>query len=204
MGCLAGEDGDETVHLAVDLDGLDDLAAVSLETAIEIVEPDTRRNARGPIEELAGPPLADGVETLLFPPGDKVVALVENHAPHGGNLVGRILQIGVHGEDDLALRGLEPAKERGRLAVIAGETDGPDGGKLLPELSDDVPRTVGRTVVDEDNFVGKAVVAGHAVDPRGEFGQRLLLVVERNDDRNIGITHGRKCARDRTWRDCAW
>ena len=38
---LAGEDGDETVHLAVDLDGLDDLAAVSLETAIEIVEPDT-------------------------------------------------------------------------------------------------------------------------------------------------------------------
>ena len=65
---LFGQERNEAVHLAVDLDGLHHLAAVGFQPAVEIVEPDARRGPGRPVEELAGPAFADGVVAALFHP----------------------------------------------------------------------------------------------------------------------------------------
>ena len=59
---LPGEHRNEAVHLAVNLDRLDDLRPVGLQAAVEVVEADTRGGAGRPVEELAGPSLAHGVD----------------------------------------------------------------------------------------------------------------------------------------------
>ena len=182
---LLGKNRNETVHLPVDLDRLHDLAPIGLQPAVEVVEPDARDAAGRPVEELARPPLADRVAAFLFPPRDQVVALLEDHAPQGGDLVGRILQVGVHREDHLAFGCGKPAVEGRRLAVVAREADGPDGGVLRLQALDGRPRVVRRAVVDHHDLIGQPFAAGHAVDPRRQFGERLGLVVERHDDRYV-------------------
>ena len=186
---LLGQERNEAVHLAVDLDGLHHLAAVGFQPAVEIVEPDARRGPGRPIEEFAGPAFADRVVAFLFPPRDQIVALFEDHAAQFGDFVGRILQVGVHRNDDLAFRSRESAVEGRGLAVVARETDAPDGRILRLEPFDLLPRAVRRTVVDQNKLVRKPVFAHHAVDPCRQFGQGLRLVVERHDDRYIQFIH---------------
>ncbi len=89
-----------------------------------------------PVEEFAGPAFADRVVAFLFPPRDQVVALFEDHAAQLGNLVGRILQVGIHRDDDLAFGCRETAVQGCRLAVVARETDAPDGRILRLEPFD--------------------------------------------------------------------
>ena len=182
---LLGQDRDVAVHLAVDFDRLDHLAAVGFQSAVEVVEFDARDGARRPVEEFAGPAFADRVVTFEFPSRNHVVALFEDHAAHVGNFVGRVLQVGVHREDHVAFGGGESAVECGRLAVVAGEPDRPQGAIVFFEAFERLPRAVGRAVVDEDDFVREAVFACYAVDPGRQFGERLLLVVERHDHRDV-------------------
>ncbi len=139
---LLRQNRNETVHLAVDLDRLDDLAAVGLQPAVEIVEFDAGDPARRPVEEFARPAFADRVAALLLPAGYQVVPFFEDHAAQFGNLVGRILQVGIHRDDDLAFGCGETAVQGCRLAVIAGEADAADRRGLLPERFDNLPGAV--------------------------------------------------------------
>ena len=81
---LLGQDRNEAVHLAVDLDGLHHLAAVGFQPAVEIVEPDARHAPGCPVEEFAGPALAHGIVTPFLPPRDQIVTLFEDHAAQFG------------------------------------------------------------------------------------------------------------------------
>ena len=139
---LLRQNRNETVHLAVDLDRLDNLAAVGLQPAVEIVEFDAGDPARRPVEEFARPAFADRVAALLLPAGYQVVPFFEDHAAQFGNLVGRILQVGIHRDDDLAFGCGETAVQGCRLAVIAGEADAADRRGLLPERFDNLPGAV--------------------------------------------------------------
>ena len=47
-----GNDGNVTVHLAIDLDAFHHLVAIRFQAAVEIVQFDARHHARGPVEEL--------------------------------------------------------------------------------------------------------------------------------------------------------
>ena len=189
------------MHLAVDLDRLDHLAAVGLQAAVEVVQADARRGTCRPVEELARPPLADRVVALLLPARNQVVTLLEDHTAQGGDLLGRILQVGVHGDHHLAARSRKAAIESGRLAVVARKTDAPQRRILRGQALDNGPRAVGRAVVHEDCLIGEGMGRSDTVDPRQQFGQRLLLVVERYDDRDVGITRLHFHAR-RRYRDC--
>ena len=104
-------------------DVLDHIEAVSLQAAVHVVQLDARDAARGGVVELRGEILRQGIVlSLLLPAGHEVVTLFRNHPVHGGHFVRGVLQVGVHGEDDLALRALEAAVKRGGFAVIAAET----------------------------------------------------------------------------------
>jgi len=186
---LLGQYRNETVHLAVDFDRLDDLAAVGFQAAVEVVKPDSRHGAGRPVEKLAGPAFADRIVALLLPARNQIVSLFEDHPAQFGNLVGRILQVGVHRDDDLPFRSRKTAVQGRGFAVVTGEPDAPHRRILLFEGFDDAPRIVGRTVVHQDNFVGIAVLRRHAVDPCDQFGQRFRLVVERHYNRYVEFIH---------------
>jgi hypothetical protein len=82
-----GEDRSEPVELAVEADGLGDVAPVGLEAAVEVVQLDAGDSADGPVEELARECLAERVLPLLLPAGGEVVAVVEG-VDEAGQLVG--------------------------------------------------------------------------------------------------------------------
>src|ERR1041385_905799 len=67
----------EAVQLAVDLERVDDLAAVELEAAVEVVQAHAGDRAGHGVEQLRGPALRDGVPPLDLPAGDEVPALLE-------------------------------------------------------------------------------------------------------------------------------
>ena len=142
------------MHVTIDLDVLDDLVAVGLEAAVEVVEVvDAADLAGGGVEQLGGDGLRQGVVALLFVARHEVVAVAGDHAVELGNLVGRVLEVGVHGDDHVALGACEAGVEGGRLAVVAAECDSFYGGIFGGEALDYVPRRVGGAVVDENDLV---------------------------------------------------
>ena len=48
--------------------------------------------------------------------------------------------------------------------------------EILRELLDDGPGIVGGAIVDEDDFIGEAMLIHHAANPRLEFRQRLGFI----------------------------
>ena len=109
--------------------------------------------AGGGVEQLGGDGLRQGVVALLFVARHEVVAIAGDHAVELGNLVGRVLKVGVHGDDHVALGAGEAGVEGGRLAVVAAEGDSFYGGIFGGEALDYVPRRVGGAVVDENDLV---------------------------------------------------
>ena len=182
---LFGQNRDITVHLAIDFDRLDHPTAIGLQSAIEIMQPDSRNGAGRPVEKLARPPLPGRVVALLFPARHQIVPFVEDHTPQSRNLVRRVLQVGVHRENHLAARFSETAIQGGGFAVVASELDPPHRRKPLVQIFDHAPRTIAGTVVHQDYLVRQTLAASHAIDPFDQLRQRLLLVIERNDDRYV-------------------
>ena len=156
---LLGQVGDVAVHLAIDLNVLDHLLSVGLQSAVEVVEVgDATDLARRGVEEFGGNGLRQGVVALLLPARDEVVALLGDHLEEGRYLVGRVLEVGVHRDDDAALRLLETAVEGRALAVVAAKLDALDAGVLLAERLHHLPGLVGGTVVDNNYFVFRIVL----------------------------------------------
>lgn len=137
---IFGEIGNVAVHVAVDFDVLDDFVAIRLEPAVEVVEIADSGNAscRG-IEQLCGDGLGQGVVALLFPSRHEVKAFVDDHASESGNLVGGVLKVGVHCDDDITFGAKESGVERRRLAVVAAEGYAADGGVGFRKAANDVP-----------------------------------------------------------------
>ena len=139
---------------------------------------DARELACRSIEELRGKVLAeDRVVALLLPAAHQIVALFLNHAVEFGDLVGAVLQVCIHRDDDIALGAGEATLQTGGLAVVATELHPPDVGVLLTELTDHLPRLVGAAVIDEDDLVGEAVLLHDTPDPRLEFGQGFSFII---------------------------
>ena len=123
---------DIPVHLGEDLDILDDVQTVGLEAAVHIVKLDAGDFACRGIEELGRDILGELVIVpFLLPSGDEVKPILFDHAIEFRNLIGGILQVGIHGDDHIALCGLETAEESGGFAVVAAEANAADSFLLL-------------------------------------------------------------------------
>ena len=181
-----GEGGDEAVHFAVERDVLDDFAAVGLEGGAEVVDGDAGEGGH----QLVGGAGGDASEKEVVaafgaPTADDVVAFLE-FGEEAGDLVGVVLEVAVHGEDELALRVVEAGGEGGGLAEVAAEFDDEDaridGGDLFKEAVG----AVAGAVVDEDEFKGLARVGEHGFhdgfEAVVEGGDVFFFVVEGDDD----------------------
>ena len=171
------------MHLAVDFDVLDHVVAVGFQSAVEVVQvSDTADFSCRGVEEFGRESFRERVVAFLFVARDEVVALFHDHSSQFGNLVGRVLQVGIHRDDDIALRDFEAAIQRRTLAVVAAKLDGSHDVCLSTDFLNHLPGTVGRTVVDENHFEREAIGLHHALDPVVELGQRFFFVIQRNDD----------------------
>ena len=170
---------DIAVHVTVDLDMLNDLTTIGFQSAVEIMEVVDSRNFAGcGIEELCRYCLRQRIVALLLPAADEVVAVFGYHAVKLGNLVGRILKVGVHSYDNITLSHSEAGVQRRRLAVVAPERDAFQARVARRQLSDYFPRAVGRTVVDKPNLIAEVVGVHDAFYPCRQLGQRFGLVEE--------------------------
>ena len=169
------------MHLTIDFDALDDIATVAFKATVEIVEVVDSADLTGrSVKELGGYGLREGVVTLLLITADEVVAVLDNHPIEFGDFIGRILKVGIHRDDHVALGTAETAEEGGALAVVAAELDALHlGGIVGVKLFDDLPRLVGAAIIHKNDFVSESVLVHHALNPSIQFGQRFGFVIKR-------------------------
>ena len=173
--------GDVAVQLAVDRDGLDDVTLVRLEPAVEVMERDARGLAYRPVEELGRQRLVQGILAPLLPSGHQVIAIRERRR-EGGDLGRVVLAVAVHGDEDVAAGGGEAMGKRRRLAEVAAQLDDAHVVPGLGQLLHHGEGSVARSVVDEDDLVGRAVAGQRLVDLAHERDQAVGLVVHRDDE----------------------
>ena len=169
---------DVSVHLSIHLDILYHILAISLQSAVEVVQ--VMYSADFPcrrVENLCRNGFRQWVVALLFISGYKVKLVLGNHAVKFRNLVGRVLQVGIHRDNHIALCLLETAIQRGTLAIVAAELYTFHVLVLFAEAFYHLPRTVGRAVVYEYHFKRELVSVHHPLYPSVKFGQRLLLII---------------------------
>ena len=166
-----GQQRHVAVHVTVYLDALDDLATVALQAAVEVVQLDAADLAGHEVEKLAGQGLAERVLAVFLPATDEVEALLVDEAVKGGDFVGAVLQIRIHGDHDPSVCVPEPLVEGRALAVVASEFDAADTIVGQRQTLDRCPTIVGAAVVDQPDLVRKVVLAHNAVDPGRELGQ---------------------------------
>jgi len=118
---------------------------------------------------------------MFAPAADDVVALFK-FGEEVGDLVGIVLEIAVHGEDEVALGVVEAGGKGGGLAEVAAELDDEnaavDGGDLFKQAVG----PVAGTIVDEDQFEGFADLFHHGLETVVEGGDVFFFVMERNND----------------------
>ena len=190
LGGIAGETvgqrRDEGVDGAAAHDRVDHGAAVGAQHAALVGHLDVRRPLPHEVDELRGPGAEERVLPVQPEAADVVVARVDLREQLR-NLLGRILQVGVERDDDVAAHPLERRHDRHVLAVVGVEID--DAGDVGPRGvlgAEQFERPVGAAVVGEDDLVGPAEPVEHGVEAGEERRQVRLLVVDGDDDRETG------------------
>ena len=118
---------------------------------------------------------------MLAPATDDVVALFKL-GEEVGDLVGIVLEIAVHGEDEVTLGVVEACGECGGLTEVAAELDDEnaaiDGGDLFQQAVG----AVAGSIVDEHQLKGFADLLHYGLQTVVECGDVFFFVMERNDD----------------------
>ena len=116
---------------------MEDLTPVSLEGSAEVVDGDAGEAGHDGVGDARGK-LAEQhvVNPLRAPAGDDVVTFFKL-GQEGGHFQRIVLQVAVHGEDELAFGVVEAGGQRGGLAEVAAQLDNEnaavDGGNLFKQ-----------------------------------------------------------------------
>ena len=109
---------------------------------------------------------------------------------HVGNILGRILEIGVNRDNAPPPQVFEAGHDGDVLSEIRVEQDHTgDEGPALELLPEQRRRAILAAVVDEDDFVRKAQGVERSIETVKELRERLLLVVDGYDDRDVDGLH---------------
>ena len=138
VAAAGGQDGHEAVQFAVELDFVEDLAAVAFHPAVVVVELYARQVADHAVEDAGGIDFVPGVVPDALPAADDVEIFL-HLGEKTGDFVRVVLEVGVERHDDLAARGREARRERGGLAEVASEADSVDAGVFFRQPLDNLP-----------------------------------------------------------------
>jgi hypothetical protein len=106
------------------------------------------------------------------------------------DLLGQVLQVAVHHDDDRSPALLDSGKECGALSAVASHEDPAQRRPLLAESPDDLLRAVRRAVAHHDDLVRPPHRRKRRVGAPHELPDALLLVVHRSHHGDLG--HGRE------------
>ena len=101
------------------------------------------------------------------------------------DVLGRVLQVTVHGDDDVAPCPHDPRVHGGVLAEVPLQPDGVDARIPVMEALERGKRPVRRAVVDEHDLERAAQPCQRQNRPSVELVDRLDLVEQRDDDRDL-------------------
>ena len=151
VALLVREHGNETVQLAVEHESACDLAAVRLQPAVHVVQPQSRHVADDPVEELRGDAPRERIATLLLPARHEVESLVElREQPR--NLGRIVLLVAVDRHDRRPGRLREAGGERCGLAEVPAQPDDAHVAGTCVQPCQRRERPIRRAVVDEDGL----------------------------------------------------
>ena len=163
---VLGQIRDITVHFPIDLNAFHDFLAVSFQSAVEIVQVfDAADLAGGGVEQFGRDGFGQRVISFLLVPRHQVESVRHDHAVKLRNLVGGVLKVGIHGDDHVTLRFLEAAIQGRAFSVVTAEFDAFHATVLFLQIFNQLPRTVGAAVIDENDFVCEAVCVHYAFNP---------------------------------------
>ena len=142
------------MHLTVKGNVLDDFAAVSFEGGAEVVDVDAAENCHELVGDAGGKAAEKKVVAAMFAPAaDDVVTLFEL-SEEVRDFAGVMLQIAVHGKDEVALGVIKASGESGGLTKVAAEFDDEDTAIYGGDLFKKAVGPVARAIVDEDQLEG--------------------------------------------------
>src|SRR5690606_13088471 len=116
------EYGNVAMHFAVNLNTLHHLVSVGLESAVEVVQFYSGNSSCYSIETFRGKVFgACVVVAFLLPSTHEIIAFGYNNASQFGEFIATILQVGIHGDNNLAFRSAKAFVESRGFAVVALE-----------------------------------------------------------------------------------
>src|SRR5439155_16303867 len=124
--------------------------------------------------------LERGVLPLLPPARDEIVTFIQ-FGQELRNIGWIILEIAIHGDEDISLGKTNPGHESRRLTGITAQLD---KAQLRPrKLPDNLARLIDAAVVHNNDLVGKAETFQAAKEGRQELLEVVRLVENRQNDR---------------------
>jgi hypothetical protein len=180
---VVSEHGDVAMELAVEVEPLENLGTVCLETAVHVVQADPRDPARHGVEELRRNAACQGIAPLGLPARHEVVPLVEP-GEEPWNLGRIVLEVAVDRHDDGPLGLPEPGVERRSLAEVPSEAHCANIVVRVVEASESRERPVCGAIVDEHRLPREPLAGERGRELVIEQRNASLLVVHGNDDRD--------------------
>ncbi len=183
-----GQRGHEGVGLGATVDGIDHVAAVGAQHAALVGHAHVGDFFARPVHRPAGIAAKPAVLAHAANGADIVVALA-HFGDEFADLFGRVLQIGVEGDDDRRAGVLEAREDGHVLTVVAVEQH--HAGDIRAQTllrGQQRGRAVAAAVVDEQNFVGLVQRIESGVEAGEQRGESGLFVVDGNDHRNGGVS----------------
>ena len=178
-----GEDRQEAVLVAVELDLLQHAAVAGAGAAAEVAELEAGNGTEQAVESRAPHPL-EGAAGPRPATGDCEVAVGEC-SDQVRQLVGLDLEVRRQGDDDLPGRLLEARHERSRLAERPREADHREACALGREPLESGDEPLARTVEDEDDFIAAADRIETATVLAVQRGGIRTAAADRNDHGNL-------------------
>jgi len=130
---------------------LDRFAPVRVEGATEVRDRNTREAAQHAVDHTRGQGAADGVLAPAPASARNVVAGLDR-LDEPGDVLGLVLEVAVHRDDDVPARPRQAGVHRGMLAEVAFEADGAHAHVGRVKAFEGSKRAVRRTVVHEDQL----------------------------------------------------
>ena len=120
------------------------------------------------------------IVALAFPSGDKIVSLFEL-GDQRRNLVGIVLQICIHGDDNVTFNIGKGHGECCALAIVPSESDRAKARISIVQTIDHFERRIRRSIVNKHHVPpSRCNSVEHGLELTGEFAERLFFVQQRN------------------------
>lgn len=129
------------------------------------------------------------IVSLPLPAGNKIISFVDL-GEQCGDLIGIILQVGIHGDHHIALDVGEADGQCSALAIVATEANGAEARISGMQTFDHVERTVRRSVVDEEDIpTATSYAVKYGLQTTCEFTEGFFLVEQGYHDAYAAVVN---------------